>query len=82
MGQTDEDELGFTYDEADTLLALLIDRRMSPRQVTELGYSEELTKRIMHKVQQTQYKRHYPLIAKLSNRTINRDFRFPRDWGL
>jgi len=82
VGQTDEDELGFTYDEADTLLALLIDRRMSPRQVTELGYSKELTKRIMHKVQQTQYKRHYPLIAKLSNRTINRDFRFPRDWGL
>ena len=82
VGQTDEEELGFSYDEADEILENLIDRRMKPEEVIELGFKEELVNRIMVKVRQTQYKRHLPLIAKLSDRTINRDFRFPRDWGL
>jgi len=82
VGQTDEDELGFTYEQADQMLALLIDRRMSAEQVIRRGYPEDFVRNIMRMVRQTQYKRHLPLIAKLSNRTINRDFRFPRDWGL
>lgn len=81
-GQTDEEELGFSYDEADQLLHLLIDRRMLPEEVIRLGYAKELVDAIMKKVRTTQYKRHLPLIAKLSRRTINRDFRYPRDWGL
>ena len=47
-----------------------------------LGFAEALINAIMKKVRTTQYKRHLPLIAKLSQRTINRDFRYPRDWGL
>ncbi|MFC1544573.1 NAD+ synthase [Gemmatimonadota bacterium] len=81
-GQTDEDELGFTYKEADEVLALMIDCRMKPEHVAERGYSEKFVEQMMLMVRKTQYKRHLPLIAKLSNRTINRDFRFPRDWGL
>jgi len=81
-GQTDEEELGFTYEQADTLLEMLIDRSMTPQQLAEQGYPREAVDKIMRMVQQTQYKRHMPLIAKLSNKTINRDFRFPRDWGL
>lgn len=81
-GQTDEEELGFTYEQADEALELLIDCRMKPEQVIARGFNEDFINRIMRMVQQTQYKRHLPLIAKLSNRTINRDFRFPRDWGI
>ncbi len=81
-GQTDEEELGFTYEQADEALDLLIDNRMKPEQVSARGFDEVFVNRIMLMVQQTQYKRHLPLIAKLSNRTINRDFRFPRDWGI
>ena len=66
-GQTDEGELGFTYEQADTVLEMLIDRKMSPEQVAEQGYSRELVDNIMHKMQQTQYKRQMPLIAKLSS---------------
>jgi NAD+ synthase len=29
-----------------------------------------------------QFKRRPPIIAKLSSRTINADFRYPRDWGM
>ncbi|MBW7997545.1 MAG: NAD+ synthase [Candidatus Glassbacteria bacterium] len=81
-GQTDEEELGFTYKEADEVLALLVDCRMKTEQAAARGHDEQFVDRIMRMVRQTQYKRHLPLIAKLSNRTINRDFRFPRDWGL
>ncbi|MCE5270567.1 NAD+ synthase [bacterium] len=81
-GQTDEDEFGFTYDDADQLLYLLIDRRFLPEEVERLGYDRRLIDILVRKVRTTQYKRHLPLIAKLSQRTINRDFRYPRDWGL
>jgi NAD+ synthase len=81
-GQTDEDEFGFSYDDADQLLYLLIDRRLLPEEVEKLGYDRRLIDIITRKVRTTQYKRHLPLIAKLSQRTINRDFRYPRDWGL
>ncbi|OGF98708.1 MAG: NAD(+) synthetase [Candidatus Glassbacteria bacterium RIFCSPLOWO2_12_FULL_58_11] len=82
IGQTDEDELGFTYDQADAVLELLVDKRLSVHQAVESGFPADLVNHIMKVVRQTQYKRQMPLIAKLSNRTINRDFRFPRDWGL
>lgn len=81
-GQTDEDEFGFSYDDADQLLYLLIDRRLLPEEVEKLGYDRRLIDTMARKVRTTQYKRHLPLIAKLSQRTINRDFRYPRDWGL
>lgn len=78
-GQTDEGELGFSYEEADTLLELLIDRRLPPEEVEALGCSRQLIDNIMRRVHQTQYKRHLPLIAKLSHRSVNRDFQFSGD---
>ena len=78
-GQTDEGELGFSYEEADTLLELLIDRRLPPEEVEALGYSRQLIDNIMRRVHQTQYKRRLPLIAKLSHRSVNRDFQFSGD---
>jgi NAD+ synthase len=32
-------------------------------------------------VRGSQYKRRLPVIAKVSQRTIDRDFRYARDWG-
>ena len=29
----------------------------------------------------SQFKRRLPVIAKVSHRTIDRDFRYSRDWG-
>jgi NAD+ synthase len=78
-GQTDEEELGFSYEEADNLLELLIDRRLPPEEVEALGYSRQLIDNIMRRVHQTQYKRHLPLIAKLSHRSVNRDFQVSGD---
>ena len=81
-GQTDEAELGFTYEEVDKVLGLLVDQRY---EVSDLIaghlFDEKFVRAVARKVQASQYKRRLPVIAKLSSRTIDRDFRYARDWG-
>ncbi len=81
VGQTDEGELGFTYDEADQILYLLFDRRWTVAEIVALGFPEGLVKGIKERVRRNQYKRMPPVIAKLGLRTVGIDFRYPRDWG-
>jgi NAD+ synthase len=81
-GQTDEEEIGYTYDKIDALLHYLIDLRYSSEMLLDLDFSPEMIKDIQRKVQIYQFKRRPPVIAKLSNRTINQDFRYCRDWGV
>jgi NAD+ synthase len=33
-------------------------------------------------VQKSQFKRRPPVVAKVSHRTVNVDFRYARDWGI
>lgn len=81
VGQTDEAELGFTYDEVDKLLYLLVDRRYRPQDCIEAGFAESFVNKIIERVRRNQFKRMMPPIAKLSNRTIGYDFLYLRDWG-
>lgn len=81
QGQSDEDELGFTYEIADEVLYLLVDEWHTADEIVAGGYETGLVADIRRRVQQTQFKRRPPVIAKLSDRTIDRDFRYPRDWG-
>jgi NAD+ synthase len=46
IGQTDESELGFTYDLADQILYLLIDQRYTPQEVVDAGFAEEYVKAV------------------------------------
>jgi NAD+ synthase len=80
-GQTDEAELGFTYEEVDKVLYLLVDQRCEVEDLVAQGFDEKFVRAVYHKVQASQYKRRLPVIAKVSARTIDRDFRYPRDWG-
>ena len=79
--QTDEDEIGCSYDDLDQILYLLVDERRTRRAVIEAGWSPALVDRIRHLIVKSQFKRRLPLIAKLSARTVGVDFRYPRDWG-
>lgn len=81
-GQTDEEELGFTYREVDRLLYLMVDKRFAVAELVQTGYEEDFVRKVFNIIQRTQYKRRMPAIAKLSHRTIDRDFRYPRDWGV
>lgn len=81
VGQTDEGELGFTYDDADQLLYLLVDQRYTPEDCVEAGFDRGFVEKVVGRMQRSQYKRVMPPIAKLSNRTVGYDFLYLRDWG-
>jgi NAD+ synthase len=81
IGQTDEGELGFTYEQADRVLYLLVDQRFSPEECVEAGFDQEFVEKVVRLIQRNHYKRIMPPIAKLSNRTIGYDFLYLRDWG-
>ncbi len=80
-GQTDEEEMGFGYDEVDALLLEMVERRLDDSQLAAEGYDPEFVTRVRRMIVSSQFKRRMPLIAKLTDRTINQDFRYPRDWG-
>jgi len=80
-GQTDEGELGFTYQEVDKLLYLLVDRRYMVENCIAAGFDKEFIIQVIERVRRNQYKRMMPIIPKLSNRTIGTDFLYLRDWG-
>jgi NAD+ synthase len=79
-GQTDEADLGFSYAVADEVLYRLIDERYSAEELVAEGFDRGLVQGLARRVVANQYKRLPPVIAKLSRRTINRDFRYLRDW--
>ena len=81
VGQTDEDELGFSYEDVDKLLYLLVDQRYSPQECVEAGFEEKFVEKVVTRIRRTQFKRMLPPIAKLSNRTVGYDFLYLRDWG-
>ncbi len=80
-GQTDEGELGFTYEDVDKLLYLLVDHRYSPQDCVDAGYPQAFVEQVVRRVQRNHFKRVPPPIAKLTNRTVGYDFIYLRDWG-
>jgi NAD+ synthase len=80
-GQSDEQELGFQYAVVDVLLYYLVDQRCTRAELRTMGFEDAFVDEIGRRVRDSQYKRRPPLIAKLSARTIDREFRYPRDWG-
>jgi NAD+ synthase len=80
-GQTDEGDLGFTYETADQLLYLLVDERYSPEEAVTAGFEAGFVDQVLTLVRRSHYKRIPPVIPKISARTVGHDFRYLRDWG-
>jgi NAD+ synthase len=80
-GQTDEDDLGFSYEEVDQLLYLLVDERYTPEELVGAGFPRAMVERVLRLVRINHYKRTMPIIPKISDRSITHDFRYLRDWG-
>lgn len=57
QGQTDEDELGFTYAQVDPLLHQMVDQGLQSRQLEALGHPADLISRVRGKVQAMAFKR-------------------------
>ena len=81
-GQSDENELGYTYAQLDEVLYRHIEERSSESELLAEGFEKELVQMVIKRIYQNQFKRRMPLIAKLSSRSINHDFNYPRDVGL
>lgn len=83
-GQTDEGELGLSYDIADRILYQYVDLAIPPvvirEKAKEVGIEHAVNK-VLNLVTRNQYKRVMPTILKISFRTIGREFRYPRDWS-
>ena len=78
-GQTDEGELGFSYEMADEVLHLLFDLGLRPEEVAARGYEERVVRRIVSLEQRFRFKRRLMLIARLSGSAVNLDQEIPRD---
>ena len=78
-GQSDEDDLGYTYKEIDQALEDIVENRLSDDELLEYGYEKNLIDMLKKRIYQNQFKRKPPIIAKLTSRTIGHDFLYPRD---
>jgi NAD+ synthase len=80
-GQTDEGELGITYDELDAILIELVDKRIPKELLPKRGFDPAKVERVYEMMRVSQFKRRPPLLPKVSTRSINHDFKYKRDWG-
>jgi len=80
-GQTDEKEMGLTYEGVDRLLYLLVDQRYKPEECIEAGFDAGFVQMVVERIRRNHFKRIMPPIAKVSRRTVGYDFLYLRDWG-
>ncbi|HET6379675.1 MAG TPA: NAD+ synthase [candidate division Zixibacteria bacterium] len=77
-GQTDEGELGATYDDLDRILYALVDRRWTVDRCVRAGLDRRLVEWVARTVARMEYKRQLPPVAKVSLRTPGIDHLYPR----
>jgi len=64
-GQTDEEELGFSYMEVDKILYLMIEEKKDINKIVKEGFNKELVEKIRQQISSTEFKRKLPLIPKI-----------------
>ncbi len=61
-GQTDEEEFGFTYKEADQILALLYDEKKSVEEIVAQGFQKETVEKVQARVVANSFKHRLPIV--------------------
>ena len=64
-GQTDEQEMGLTYKEADQVLYRMLEENKTVEEVLAEGFNKDLVENIVRRMNRSEYKRRMPLIAKI-----------------
>ncbi len=67
-GQADEDELGFSYADADRILHHHVDERLQPRQLAALGLAPALVERVLARLRAQAFKRTPVAVLDLGRR--------------
>lgn len=65
-GQTDEEEMGITYLEADKILFRLIEENKTAEEIISEGFDKGLIENILKRISRSEYKRRMPLIARIT----------------
>jgi NAD+ synthase len=76
--QTDEAELGASYDDLDRILFALVDRRWTIERCVAAGMDAKLVAWVAQRVARNEFKRQTPPVAKVSLRTPGVDHLYPR----
>ena len=64
-GQTDEQEMGLTYKEADQVLYRMLEENKTVEEILAEGFNKDLVDNIVRRMSRSEYKRRMPLIAKI-----------------
>ena len=64
-GQSDEDDLGYSYKELDSFLKLYIDENRSQNELKKAGFDDDFFNKISKRVKINSFKRELPKIAKI-----------------
>lgn len=65
-GQSDEDELGYSYKEMDDVLKLIIDQNQTKAQLLERGVEKNLVDMLMYRMKSNEFKGKLPVIAQIN----------------
>ena len=65
VGQTDEGELGFLYNDVDKLFVEMIDNARSDDELFALGFDKEFVVQVRNRIRTNEFKRRLPVIAVL-----------------
>jgi len=71
-GQTDEGELGVSYEQVDRLLFYMVDRKYSVPRLRKLGFDAGLIDKVAGRIGDTDFKRKPPQIARIDHRSIRK----------
>ncbi len=78
-GQTDETDLGISYDRADRILHWLL-KGLKQAQVVEKGFSAKDVEIVSRRLHSTHWKRRLPTVAMVSSTTIGESYLRPVDY--
>ena len=77
-GQTDEEEIGYTYSQIDSVLYSLVDLELSVKETSLiLGISEEAVYDLYIRIVRNEHKRRTPTITKISKMCLDKDWKYP-----
>ncbi|MBS3816611.1 MAG: NAD+ synthase [Candidatus Thermoplasmatota archaeon] len=74
-GQTDEEELGHTYEEIDEVLKGIEKQEPLKKIAEKNGVSKETVEDVKEMIDKTAHKRKFPTVLKLRSRTVGNDWR-------
>lgn len=64
-GQSDEEELGLTYEQVDKLLYYMIDKKMTRKQLLKAEFKGGFIDKVKNLVEGSRFKRQLPLVAEI-----------------